>query len=106
MTKLMVQILKLWNGNQSLAVAFWGIYFPIMALHLFVVPKEITSALIFFAKFLHMLAWGFSLVALWRCAPNVNYKNLPFRTLAKILVVINLLPLFLIIIVAASAFFT
>lgn len=107
MESLMVHILRLWNGNQSLAVAFWMIYVPIMALHLFLRQWEIDS---FFVAIIHasffMLAWAFSLVAIWRCAPNVSNKNLPFPILAKTLVIVNLLPLILIIFVGLFGLFT
>jgi len=104
MTNLMVQLLKLWNGNQSLAVAFWGIYVPIIALQLLLRQWEITSFLIATANLLLLLAWAFSLVAIWKCAPNVNNKNLPFPMLAKTLVIINLLPFILIIVFGVFGF--
>jgi hypothetical protein len=111
MENLALRILKLINGNEKLFVAFWFVYVPIAMLT--TLPKllgfsinvgnEISTLVIFI--FVYLLLKVFSLVSLWRCAPNVTYNSKLKTALARGLVVINSIYLvFVVIILIVSTF--
>lgn len=95
MEKLILSILRLLNGNERLFVSFWYVYIPILLitniprfLDLHVNVENRMPILILFIILFFILK-AFSLVSLWRCAPNVLHNSNLKTRLARGLVVAN-----------------
>ena len=100
---ILLTLLRLWNGKEKLSFAFWGVFVPISVIAQFVKyfgkrsgadGSVVVLALI---VLLIVLSKAFSLVAVWRCAPNVATPDSPMPLLARIVVVISLAPAVLVI---------
>lgn len=109
MHKFFVHVLRLWNGNHQLSVAFWGVFIPVFTvgqLVKFVLKKELLVGLEFLAVIvvsLLLVCKVFSLVAVWRCAPNIKTEDAPYPMLARGVVILSLLPFLLTIFVFMAA---
>ena len=76
MDKFIVSLLRLWNGKERLGFAFWGVFVPIffypIVISLFSALH--TKVLLPLLVIIFILLKIFSIVALWRCAPNASHN--------------------------------
>jgi hypothetical protein len=104
MDKILIKISRLWNGKESLSVAFWGLYAPLFfcsqGLKLLVSNGYVNSdGILFMVSMIFLVGFKvFSLICLWRCSSNTKEQNSPFTWLAKGIVIfgiVTLLPIVL-----------
>ena len=111
MSKILVHALKLWNGRQQLSIAFWGVFVPVfIAGRLFKLGikssgLEDNLLIASMGLILILAAKMFSMVAVWRCAPNVKVKDSPLPVLARGVVVLSLLPFAVLLLALVAAAF-
>ena len=93
MNKALIATLRLWNGNEKLSFAFWSVFVPIFFFPIiFPIVQLAASVFITVITVLIFIALKiFSLVALWRCAPNVSYNVKLKSGLAKSFVILNVI---------------
>ena len=112
MDKLLIKILRLWNGKEPLSVAFWGLYLPIAIIYRVLehfAKNNYSSTYVEYFGILIMALFIpmkiLSLVALWRCAPNTKEIKSPFTWLARGLVLLNLAPLIIVALIPILVLF-
>ena len=60
-------MLKLWNGNERLLIAFWYVFVPTLVIKYLLSPPSTLIIQLFL-----LLITIYAYVAVWRCAPNHN----------------------------------
>jgi hypothetical protein len=101
--RMLLTLLRLWNGKEKLSFAFWGVFVPVSViaqLVKYVVREsgEERSAVVLGLIVLVILVCKiFSLVSVWRCAPNVATPDSPLPLLSRIVVVVSLAPVVLVV---------
>ena len=98
MDKFIVSVLRLWNGKERLSFAFWGVFFPIL---FFPIVISIFSALeikalLALVVIIFIVLKIFSIVALWRCAPNASHNVALKSGLARAFAALNAIALVMI----------
>ena len=99
----MIKLLRIWNGKESLNLAFWGVFVPIFIFGRLVRwglgALESEAAFLTFTVVIVILfpLKIYSLVSLWRCAPNTARPDSPFTLLSRVLVVLSLIPFVLLL---------
>lgn len=110
MEKLIIKLLRLWNGKEKLALAFWGVYIPVIIINAttlffggsFFDDHPIKFGLFFLVQY--ALLKTYSLVTLWRCTPNVSPHFHRWSTVAKVIVILNCAHIVLFLIIFALSF--
>ena len=103
MDKFIVSALRLWNGKERLSLAFWGVFVPVLFLPMLVPVFNLSkikpqSAII---VIVFIVLKVFSIVALWRCAPNAIHNAALKRDLARVFAALNALVLVMLVILPA-----
>ncbi len=83
---MLMFLLKLWNGNERLFIAFWYVLVPISIIqYLFAAPSTLIMQLFL------LLIVIYSYVAVWRCAPNHNKGVVAWWLIARAFIFINIM---------------
>lgn len=90
---MLLTILRLWNGNERLVVAFWYLFLPLQIIHyIFIVNTPLLIQMLFF------LLIVFSYIAVWRCAPNYKKGLIAWVFIVRAFIILRIIfTIFLII---------